>query len=156
MERDGKTISKPTVADTLEGPVVFKAKQVSVRKKETPADRLAQSIFDDWLGLAATRRATAVLERVGADRLARLIRERAASEGKTWPPPEAFVRALNDAQDRLEECTETLYRERLSPVIFSLGCTDRLPDHLKAPPPRTARQPAEKFERINFQRRGGR
>lgn len=122
----GQKLDKPKFEDTLDG-AVYKHKTLSARTKVTKVDEFMKRLFDDFLGVAANGSAVAVLERVGATDLARLVRARA--QGKQ-PERAAFVKALTDAGKRLDAAAEELFTAKVSPLVFYVGSTGALPDEI--------------------------
>lgn len=122
----GQKLDKPKFEDTLAG-AAYKHKTLSARTKVTKVDEFMKRLFDDFLGVAPNGSAVALLERVGAADLARLIQERA--KGKQ-PDRAAFVQALTDAGKRLDGAAEALFTARVSPLVFYVGSTGALPDEI--------------------------
>ncbi|MFO0929985.1 MAG: hypothetical protein U0736_23670 [Gemmataceae bacterium] len=122
----GQKLDKPKFEDTLDG-AAYKHKTLSARTKVTKVDEFMKRLFDDFLGVAANGSAVAVLERVGATDLARLVRARA--QGKQ-PERAAFVKALTDAGKRLDAAAEELFTAKVSPLVFYVGSTGALPDEI--------------------------
>lgn len=128
LDAKGTAVEKPKFEDVLDG-VTYRHKQLSAKTKVTKVDEFMKAIFDDFLGLKATGRATAILEDVGASDLAKLVKERA--KGK-HPSRKAFVEALAEAKKKLEARQEELFRDKLSALVFYVGATGLLPDEMDA------------------------
>ncbi len=128
LDASGNAIDKPKFDAVLDG-VTYRHKQLSAKTKVTKVDDFMKLLFDDFLGLKATGKATAILEEVGAKDLAKLVKERA--KGKQ-PSRKAFVEALADAKKKLEARQEDVFREKLSQLVFYVGATGLLPDEMDA------------------------
>jgi hypothetical protein len=126
---DGKPVEKPAFEDVLDGNVTYKHKQLSAKTKVTKVDDFMKNLFDDFLGLRASGAAVKVLESVGADKLAAVVKDRA--KGKQ-PTRKTFVEALADAKKKLEARSEELFTKKLSPLVFYVGATGLLPDEIDA------------------------
>jgi Mg-chelatase subunit ChlD len=126
---DGKPLEKPAFEDVLDGGVTYKHKQLSARTKVTKVDEFMKGLFDDFLGLRAGGEAVKVLEAVGADKLAAIVKDRA--KGKQ-PARKVFVEALADARKKLDARSDELFARRLSPLVFYVGATGLLPDEVDA------------------------
>ena len=120
----GKKLDKPKFEDCLEG-VTFSPKVLSARTKITKVDELTRRLFDDFLGVAPNGSAAAVLERVGATDLAKIVKG-------TRPDKAAYVRALSAAGKALDRAAEALFEDKVSPLVFYVGSTGALPDEIEA------------------------
>jgi len=109
--------------------IAFRPKAISSRMKITKVDELMKSIFDDFLRLEDNGKVTAILHQVGADSLALLLQARRA--GKTVSQEE-MVAAMTVAYNKLGECAEKIYQEKISPLVFYIGSTGLLPEELAA------------------------
>lgn len=125
---DGEPRDKPAFEDVLAGGVTYRPKKLSAKTKVTKADEFMKGIFDDFLGLKATGQAAKVLDAVGADRLAAIVRGRAKGR---QPDRKEFVAALADAKKKLDARSEEVFRERLGPLVFYVGATGLLPDEVE-------------------------
>lgn len=126
---DGKPAEKPAFEDVLGGDVAYKHKQLSAKTKVTKVDDFMKALFDDFLGLVPKGASVKVLESVGADKLAAIVKDRA--KGKQ-PARKAFVEALADARKKLDSRSDELFTKKLSPLVFYVGSTGLLPDELDA------------------------
>jgi hypothetical protein len=126
---DGKPMDKPAFEDLLDGDVTYKHKALSAKTKVTKVDEFMKNLFDDFLGLRPNGFAVKVLESVGADKLAAIVKER--GKGKQ-PARKAFVEALADARKKLDARSEALFAEKLSALVFYVGATGLLPDEVEA------------------------
>jgi hypothetical protein len=87
-----------------------------------------------------------VLEQVGADKLAAVVKDRA--KGKQ-PARKAFVEALADAKKKLEARSEEVFTKKLSPLVFYVGSTGLLPDEIDAKA-QSADALAQKYPELAF------
>jgi hypothetical protein len=126
---DGKPLEKPAFEDVLDGTVSYKHKALSAKTKVTKVDDFMKDLFDDFLGLRPNGKAVKVLEAVGADKLAAVVKDRA--KGKQ-PARKAFVEALADARKKLDARSDALFAEKLSALVFYVGATGLLPDEIDA------------------------
>jgi Mg-chelatase subunit ChlD len=126
----GASLPGPPTCDlALDGKVRFGHKTLSARTQVTGVDEFMRPLFDDFLGIEYNGSVAAVLARVGADGLRRLLQER--RNGGTVGRQE-FVDALGPAVARMKEYAERLYRERVCPLVFTIGSTGLLPDEVRA------------------------
>lgn len=125
---DGKPMDKPAFEDTLGGDVSYKHKTLSAKTKVTKVDDFMKALFDDFLGLRPNGSAIKILEAVGADKLAAIVKDRA--KGKQ-PDRKAFVEALT-ARKKLEARSEEVFADKLSALVFYVGATGLLPDEVDA------------------------
>jgi len=126
---DGKPLEKPAFEDVLDGNVTYKHKTLSAKTKVTKVDDFMKALFDDFLGLRAGGAAVKVLESVGADKLAAIVKDRAKGKQSAR---KAFVEALADARKKLDARSEELFTKKLSPLVFYVGSTGLLPDEIDA------------------------
>jgi Mg-chelatase subunit ChlD len=126
---DGKPVDKPAFEDVLDGTVTYKHKALSAKTKVTKVDDFMKNLFDDFLGLRPNGSAVKVLESVGADKLAAIVKDRA--KGKQ-PAGKAFVEALADARKKLDARSDAVFAEKLSALVFYVGATGLLPDEVDA------------------------
>jgi Mg-chelatase subunit ChlD len=125
----GEVFLKPTFDIAWNDTIAFRHKQLSSRMKITALDKFMQSIFDDFMGLADNSKVTAILTKVGADILARVLQN--VWQGKPVSQDE-MVTALTVAHTKLEEYAERIYRDKISPLVFYIGATGLLPDEMNA------------------------
>ena len=126
---DGKPLDKPAFEDVLDGNVTYKHKVLSAKTKVTKVDDFMKGLFDDFLGLRPNGSVVKILEGVGADKLAAIVKDRA--KGKQ-PARKAFVEALADARKKLDARSDALFAEKLSALVFYVGATGLLPDEVEA------------------------
>jgi Mg-chelatase subunit ChlD len=137
---NGQKIDRATFEDTLEDATI-RAKPPSPKARPTRTDDFMRRLFDDFLGLHPNGSAVAVLRRVGANDLAKIVEERARGR---QPARAAFVAALTQARRALERASDELFAERVSPLVFYIGATGALPDEMPAKA-LTAEQLMEKY-----------
>ncbi|MEG4068498.1 VWA domain-containing protein [Microcoleus sp. Pol11C2] len=142
----GEKLAKPTFDFTLDEPVVFAHKTLSSRTKITKVDDLMKLIFDEFLGLENNGTVTAILSKVGADSLLRLLQAKWQEEDVKR---EEFVAALANANERLEAYAEKVYREKVSPLVFYIGSTGLIPDEMEAKAA-TAEEINSKYGNLQF------
>jgi hypothetical protein len=126
---DGRTVDHPTFAALLDGTATVRHKKLSAKTKVTKADEFMKGLFDDFLGIKPNGQAVKVLESVGADKLAAVVRGRAKG---MQPDRKAFLEALADARKKLDARGDEVFRDRLSPLVFYVGATGLLPDEVPA------------------------
>jgi Mg-chelatase subunit ChlD len=126
---DGKPAEKPAFEDVLDGKVSYKFKTLSAKTKVTKVDDFMKNLFDDFLGLRPNGSAFKILEAVGADKLAAIVKDR--GKGKQ-PARKAFVEALAEARKKLDARSDALFAEKLSAFVFYVGATGLLPDEVEA------------------------
>lgn len=132
---DGRPLDHPTFAALLDGATTARHKKLSAKTKVTKADEFMKGLFDDFLGVKPNGQAVKVLESVGADKLAAVVRTRARRAGGVNPPSldrKQFVEALTDARKKLDARGDEVFRDRLSPLVFYVGATGLLPDEVPA------------------------
>jgi hypothetical protein len=129
QETGARLPGKPTCDLVLDGNLRFGPKALSPRTQLTGADAFLRPLFDDFLGIEYNGSVAAVLAKVGADGLRRLLQERrnGGAVGR-----DELVEALGTALARLKAYAERLYQERVCPLVFYVGSTGLLPDELPA------------------------
>lgn len=115
---------KPTFEMALNENIAFRHKQLSSRTKITTIDDLMKLIFDDFLGLEDNQIVAAILSKVGADSLVRVLHNPVSQE--------ETITALTAANKKLEKYAEKIYRDKISPLVFYIGSTGLLPDEMSA------------------------
>lgn len=120
---------RPTFENALNGDRTYRHKRLTPRTKLTKADEFTRRLFDNFLGVTPNGSAVAVLESVGANDLAAIVKQRARDK---QPARRALVEALADARKKLEARQERLYRDKLAPLIFAVGATGELSAGLAA------------------------
>lgn len=123
----GEKLEKPTFDITLDEDIIFGHKTLSSRTKITKVDDLMKRIFDDFLGIEDNGSVAAILLKVGADSLMRLLQAKWKGENVSR---EDFVAALKAANEKLEDYAEKVYRQKISPLVFYIGSTGQLPDEM--------------------------
>lgn len=125
----GEKLDKPTFDQTLDRAVVFGHKTLSKRTKVTKVDDLMKPIFDEFLGLEQNGSVTEILQELGAIDLVSLLEKK--WQGETVDT-EQFVEALSGGLAKVNQALETLYRDKVSPLVFYIGATGLIPDELDA------------------------
>lgn len=144
--QSGDRLQKPTFAQILDREVVIKHKTLSKRAKISKVDELMKPLVDNFLGLDDNGRVEAILSRVGAKKLWRLLR--AKYQGKNISKAK-FVNALTLAKMKLDRYAEKLYAQKISPLVFYIGATGLLPDDMKAIA-RTAEEMMAQYANLKF------
>jgi Mg-chelatase subunit ChlD len=128
LDAEGHKISKPTFEEFTGGDVTVRHKQLSSRTKVTPVDDFMRRIFDDFFGLSTNAVLHSVLKRADATDLLKVLQEkhRGAKVSRA-----AYVAALTDAQRKLAAYTDSVYQEKVSPLVFYVGATGVLPDEME-------------------------
>ncbi len=106
---DGNPMEKPAFEDVLDGTVTYKHKTLSAKTKVTKVDEFMKDLFDDFLGLRPNGTAVKVLESVGADKLAAIVKDRA--KGKQ-PLGRRLWKRLADARKKLEARTDAVFADK--------------------------------------------
>lgn len=125
----GEIFTKPTFELGLNENIAFRPKSVSARTKITKADNLMKMVFNDFLGIENNGKVAEILNLVGAGSLAVLLQ---AKNAGTAINKQEIINAMTIAKNQLEEYTETVYREKISPLVFYIGATGLLPDEINA------------------------
>ncbi|WP_256871816.1 hypothetical protein [Nostoc sp. TCL26-01] len=126
----GEIFTKPSLAIAFQKNLAFRHKLQSNRIKITKVDEFMQAIFDDFLGLASNGIVQQILGKVGADNLVQILQDK--NSGKNIDK-DNMVAALTDAKAKLEDCAEKIYQTKVSPWVFYIGVTGRLPNAITAP-----------------------
>jgi hypothetical protein len=126
---DGKPAEKPAFEDTLDGTVSLQAQDAVGPHEGDEGRRLHEGPVRRLPGLRPSGQAVKVLEAVGADKLAAIVKDRA--KGKQ-PDRKAFVEALADARKKLDARSDAVFAEKLSALVFYVGATGLLPDEVEA------------------------
>ncbi|MBD2508501.1 hypothetical protein H6G91_14640 [Nostoc muscorum FACHB-395] len=142
----GEIIIKPNFEMVFNENLAVRHKLLSSRTKITKVDEFMKPIFDDFLGLEQNGIVVGILKKVGADILAQLFQEK--QTGKQISKEE-MVAALSAANTKLEKYVENIYQDKISPLVFYIGCTGILPDQIKAKP-MTAEEAAAKYPNLQF------
>ncbi|MFS0515635.1 hypothetical protein ACEYW6_13100 [Nostoc sp. UIC 10607] len=142
----GEIIIKPSFAIALNENLAFRHRRLSLRTKITKVDEFMKPIFDDFLGLEQNGIVVGILKKVGADSLAQLLQDKQA--GKQISKEEMVV-ALTAANNNLEQYVENIYQDKISPLVFYIGCTGVLPKQMGAKA-MTAEEAAAKYPNLQF------
>ncbi|BAY76034.1 hypothetical protein NIES25_24830 [Nostoc linckia NIES-25] len=119
---------------------------LSSRTKITKVDELMKPIFDDFLGLEQNGVVASILKKVGAESLAQLLQDK---QGGKQINKEEMVAALTAANTKLEEYADKIYQDKISPLVFYIGCTGVLPEKMSAKA-MTAQEAAAKYPNLQF------
>lgn len=125
----GEIFDKPTFEIALNPNIAVRHKQLSSRTKITKVDDLMKPIFDDFLGIEVSGIVAAILSKVGADNLVRLLQDKWDNKPVS---KQEMVTALTVANSKLEEYAEIIYRDKICPLVFYVGSTGLLPDEMNA------------------------
>lgn len=142
----GEIFTKPTFELGLNESIAFRPKTLSSRTKITKVDDLIKPIFDDFLGLEANCKVAEILNLVGAGSLALLLQ---AKHAGTPVKKQEIINAMTSAKNNLEEYTEKVYREKISPLVFYIGATGLLPDEM-SDQAMTADEIGSKYPNLQF------
>ncbi|HLW67745.1 MAG TPA: VWA domain-containing protein [Gemmataceae bacterium] len=139
-------VENPKLENALDAGWKYVPKPATNRMKVTPVDTFAKRLFDDFLGLENNGSVAVILAKVGAQRLIDLLAQKRL--GRHVDRTE-MIGAMADAQDRLDDQAERLFREQISPLVFYVGSTGLLPDEIQAPA-QTAGQLSAKYPELDF------
>ncbi|MBD2521688.1 hypothetical protein [Nostoc sp. FACHB-133] len=142
----GEIIIKPNFEMVFDENLAVRHRLLSSRTKITKVDEFMKPIFDDFLGLDQNGIVVDILKKVGANILAQLFQDK--QTGKQISKQE-MVTALSAANTKLEKYLENIYQEKISPLVFYIGCTGLLPDEIKVKP-MTAEEAAAKYPNLQF------
>ncbi|MCC5663049.1 hypothetical protein LC653_03620 [Nostoc sp. CHAB 5784] len=142
----GEIIIKPTFAIALNENIAFRHRLLSSRTNITKVDELMKPIFDDFLGLEQNGIVVDILKKVGVDSLAQLLQHKQAGKQIS---KEEMIAALTAANTKLEQYVENIYQDRISPLVFYIGCTGALPEEIKVKP-MNAEEAAAKYPNLQF------
>ncbi|MEH2250942.1 hypothetical protein [Nostoc sp.] len=142
----GEIIIKPSFEMAFNKNLAVRYRLLSSRTKMTKIDELMKPIFDDFLGLEQSGIVVGILTKVGADSLAQLLEDK--QTGKQISKEE-MVAALTAANTKLEQYVEKIYRDKISPLVFYIGCTGLLPEQMEAKA-MTAEEAVAKYPDLQF------
>ncbi|MCP6763107.1 MAG: hypothetical protein NHB32_31015 [Fischerella sp. CENA71] len=142
----GETILKPSFALMFHENITFRHKPLSSRIKITPVDEFMKPIFDDFIGLDKNGIVARILTKIGADNLAQILQEQRDGQSIN---KNALIEALFSANEKLEEFTSAIYREKISPLVLYIGSTGLLPKKMNAKQI-TAEELATKYPCLQF------
>ena len=134
----GEIFSKPTLEMTLRENIAVRQKSLSSRMKITQVDELMKPIFDDFLGIVSNGKVAEILAKVKgisselkgiSSELKGISSEQDARTTKI--EKQEKIAGLTAAKIKLEEYVEKIYRDRISPLVFYIGCTGLLPDRME-------------------------
>ncbi|MFN6539100.1 MAG: hypothetical protein RM021_022480 [Nostoc sp. EkiNYC01] len=142
----GEIIAKASFEMAFNENLAVRERLLSSRTKITKIDELMKPIFDDFLGLEQNGVVVDILTKVGADSLAQLLQDKQASKQIN---KEEMVTALTVANAKLEQYAEKIYQDKISPLVFYIGCTGVLPEKMQAKA-MTAQEAATKYPNLQF------
>ncbi|MEH2136952.1 hypothetical protein [Nostoc sp.] len=142
----GEIIIKPSFEMAFNENLAVRHRLLSSRTKITKVDELMKPIFDDFLGFEQNGIVVGILKKVGADSLAQLFQDK--QTGKQISKEETIA-ALTTANNKLEKYIENIYQDKISPLVFYIGCTGLLPEQIEAKP-MTAEEAAAKYPNLQF------
>ncbi|MHC5776567.1 hypothetical protein [Nostoc sp.] len=142
----GEIIIKASFEMAFDQNLAVRHRLLSSRTKITKVDEFMKPIFDDFLGLEQNGIIAGILKKVGADSLAQLLQDK--QTGKQISKEE-MVAALTTANKKLEQYAENIYQDKISPLVFYIGCTGLLPDQMEAKA-MTAEEAAAKYPDLQF------
>ncbi|MEH2361289.1 hypothetical protein [Nostoc sp.] len=142
----GEIIMKASFEMVFDQNLAVRHRLLSSRTKITKVDEFMKPIFDDFLGLEQNGIVAGILKKVGADSLAQLLQDK--QTGKQISKEE-MVAALTTANKKLEQYAENIYQDKISPLVFYIGCTGLLPDQIEAKA-MTAEEAAAKYPDLQF------
>ncbi|MBH8565672.1 hypothetical protein I8748_26450 [Nostoc sp. CENA67] len=142
----GEIFTKPRFEMTFTENIAFRHKLLSSRIKITKVDELMKPIFDDFLRLEKNGIVANILTKVGADSLVKVLRDK--HSGKS-PNQDEIITALTEANTKLEQYVESIYQDKISPLVFYIGATGKLPDNMSTPA-MTAEKLAVKYPNLQF------
>jgi hypothetical protein len=139
----GEIFQKAHLGMIMSSNIAFRHKLISSRIKITAIDEFMKPIFDDFLGLADNGIVSAILTRVGVNLL-----PQNKCQGKHVNKLE-MVAALTAANTMLGQYRESIYREKISPLVFYIGSTGLLPENIQTPA-MNAQEVALKYPKLKF------
>ncbi|MGF2039122.1 MAG: hypothetical protein RMZ43_028065 [Nostoc sp. CmiVER01] len=142
----GEIIIKPSFAIALNENLAVRHRLLSSRTKITKVDELMKPIFDDFLGLEQNGIVVNILKKVDADSLAQLLQDKQAGKQIS---KEEMIAALTTANNKLEQYIEKIYYDKISPLVFYIGCIGVLPNKMEAKS-MTAEEAAIKYPNLQF------
>ncbi len=144
--KTGEIFPKASFSVAFDKNIAYDHKQLSPRMKITKVDDFMKPIFDDFLGLDNNGSVANILTKVGAELLARVLRDK--RDGKAVSKEEMVV-AMTAAYQKLNLYAEEIYRDTISPLVFYIGTTGLLPDEM-ASQAMTVEQVSSKYPCLQF------
>jgi hypothetical protein len=139
-------VENPKLENAVDAGWKYVPKPLTSRMKVTPVDAFAKRFLDDFLGLDNNGSVAVILAKVGAQRLIDLLAQKRLGQHVDRTD---IIGAMADAQDRLDDSAEKLFRDQISPLVFYVGSTGLLPDEIQAPV-QTAGQLSSKYPELDF------
>lgn len=134
-EVDGVMLKKPTWSDWWTkgvagiGGASFGYKKLTARTKITPIDELMKPILEDFLGLNPNSEVRTILTTVGADAIKISQFEAGVLPGNI--DPDDAVELITEMNKLCHAYTESVYTERIRPLVFYIGATGLIPEDLE-------------------------
>ncbi|MFQ4144379.1 hypothetical protein [Chlorogloeopsis sp. ULAP02] len=141
-----KIFQKPNLKLAFHENVAFRQRLLSSRTIITKVDEFMKPIFDDFLRLENNGIVANILTKARGDRLVQILQER--RDGKSVSK-ENLVAAMFAANTTLKEFADKIYRERVCPLVFYIGCTGVLPNGMDAQA-MTAEELAIEYPHLQF------
>ena len=132
---------KPKFDQRWAADVAYAYKVLTARTKLNKVDDLMFPIMEDFLGLKSTGAVAGILTMVGYD-AGQITSFMAAASGKV--SKDTAVEAFSDAAKALDRAIDTIFRDRVGPMVFFVGATGLVPDEFNARA-MTAEQVKEKY-----------
>ena len=139
-------VENPKLENAVDAGWKYVPKPMTNRTKVTPVDAFAKRILDDFLNLENNGSVAVILAKVRAQRLIDLLAQKRLGQHVDRTD---LIGAMADAQDRLDDSADKLFRDRISPLVFYVGATGLLPDEIQAPA-QTAGQLSAKYPELDF------
>ncbi len=130
IEEDGEGIPKPKLPMVWNDNVVLGYKKLSARTVVTAVDNLQKPVFEDLLGLSSdydSSDTVATLKSAGVD-----VETLLNATARRNLSAEDTALAISAAGKRLDEVTEKIFHDQISPLVFFVGATGLVPDELEA------------------------
>ncbi len=128
--KTGKILPNPTLKLAGDDNILLRQRLLSSSRKITKVDAFMKRIFDDFLGLENNGAVSEIFTWVGGDRLARRWQQQRHIQSAS--NKEELITTMLVANAKLKEFAERIYRERVCPLVFYIGCTGFLPEQMNA------------------------
>ncbi|MEA5620441.1 hypothetical protein VB711_21725 [Cronbergia sp. UHCC 0137] len=142
----GEIFINPSFEIAFQPNIAFRQKEISSRMKITKVDELMKPIFDDFLGINENGRIKEILSKVGAENLVLFLQ---AQQAGKIVNKEEIIEEMTAAKIKLEEYVNQIYQQKISPLVFYIGCTGLLPQQMTARK-MTANELAAKYPHLQF------
>jgi hypothetical protein len=128
--KTGKILPNPTLKLAGDEKIAWRQRLLSSSRKITKVDAFMKRIFNDFLGLENNGAVSEIFTWVGGDRLAQRWQQQRHLQGTS--NKEELIATMLVANAKLKEFAEKIYRERVYPLVFYIGCTGFLPEQMNA------------------------